>query len=212
MGTAELAAVSMTFGRHVALQDVTLDVHQAEVLGIVGPNGAGKTTLLRVLAGILPPSSGAVRRDAGHVVRYFGGERTLPSNVGARTWLGMLNAPVSAAAPSRRFGVLSRGTRQRVGLEAVIGSVPSLLLLDEPWEGLDPDPSRWLSEALAAQRAAGSTIVVSSHRIHDLASTCNRCAFLIAGRVAAESVVCDVEATHEQRVAGLLDAFEKARG
>ena len=87
---------------------------------------------------------------------------------------------------------------------------PSLVLLDEPWEGLDPDASRWLSDALAGLRASGHAIIVSSHRIHDLAPTCDRCDAMVGGRIAA-SVACG-GLGHDERVRQLFDVFDRARG
>src|SRR5205823_8796104 len=97
-----------------------------------------------------------------------------------------------SSADSRPLGVLSRGTRQRVGLEAVMAAPgTALLLLDEPWEGLDPDASRWLSDELVLSGRRGISIVVSSHRIYDLAAVCSRCEFLVQGRIAPNGVTND---------------------
>jgi ABC-type multidrug transport system ATPase subunit len=109
--------------------------------------------------------------------------------VSARQWVGLWSRDAARDAPRRRFAVLSRGTRQHVGLTATLAADRAgLLVLDEPWEGLDPDASRWLSRSLLAQRSAG--VVVSSHRIHDLADVCDRCLFLIEGRLAPLEVRC----------------------
>jgi ABC-2 type transport system ATP-binding protein len=215
MPGARLDGVTKRYGRNVALADVTLAADPAEILGIVGPNGAGKTTLLRVLARLIRPDSGSVGTAGVQnpvVVRYFGGEHTLPPGVPARRWLRLWRAPSAAAAGRRRLGELSRGTRQRIGLEAALAeAAPSLLLLDEPWEGLDPDASRWLSAALVARRNAGAAIVVSSHRIHDLADVCDRCVFLVAGRLAAESLGPSDLAGAADRSALLYAAFDRVR-
>jgi len=88
----------------------------------------------------------------------------------------------------------------------------ALVLLDEPWEGLDPDASRWLSDELIHKRAAGVAVVVSSHRIHDLATVCDRCVYLVNGGLADEHIECGNGLPHETLVARLLDAFDRARG
>lgn len=213
MSAGELRHVSKRLGRHLALEDVTLSVAHGEIVGIVGPNGAGKTTLLRVFAGLLRPSTGEVRCVAAMGVRYFGGEQTLPPHVSARRWYSLWNKEGADAMTTRRFGVLSRGTRQHIGIAAAIAPPgASLVLLDEPWEGLDPDASRWLSHELASMRAGGTGIVVSSHRIHDLASVCDRCEFILNGRVAAPSVDCGGGLSSEQRTALLFHAFDQIRG
>ena len=210
-GAAELVHVSKRFHRHAALDDVTVTFDGASIIGIVGPNGAGKTTLLRVLAGILRPTEGRVRRSVGGRVSYFGGEQTLPPDVSARRWVALWSRAAARQTTARPFAVLSRGTRQRIGLEvALLPTDTELLLLDEPWEGLDPDASRWLSDRLIRKRAGGAAVVVSSHRIHDLASICDRCEFLAAGRLGA-AVECAPAWSHEERVASLLSGFERVR-
>jgi ABC-type multidrug transport system ATPase subunit len=210
MTACECIAVSRRIGGHPALHQVSLAVESGEVLGIIGPNGAGKTTLLRVLAGVLNPSSGLVRRTPSSMVSYFGGERTLPPDVSAKRWVGLWSSEGARDTPSSRFAVLSRGTRQQVGLRAALAACRGgLLILDEPWEGLDPDASRWLSHSVLALRAMGTAIAVSSHRMHDLADVCDRCLFLQAGRLAPVEVVCQGQ---PDRVAALYAAFDGLEG
>jgi ABC-2 type transport system ATP-binding protein len=215
MPVAAAVNLSKAYGRHQALDNVTLAVERGEVLGLIGPNGAGKTTLLRILAGLMRPTAGSVRVEgsrSGETTRYFGGEHTLPPNVRADGWLSLWRSPAAASAPRRAFGVLSRGTRQRWGLEAMLaGTNSTLLLLDEPWEGLDPDATRWLSETVLAKRAAGAGAIVSSHRIHDLSDVCDRCVFLIGGRLATEQVICGT-IPNADRSRMLFEAFDRWRG
>jgi len=208
---ASMTHVSKRFGRHTALTDVTAMLFAAELVGLVGPNGAGKTTALRVAAGLILPTAGEVSGPPAHAIAYFGGEQTLPADVSARRWAELWNGPWSRLAPRRSFGVLSRGTRQRIGLETALSSPSTeLLLLDEPWESLDPDASRWLSDQLIRRRAGGAAVLVSSHRMHELASICDRCLFLSNGRITA-SVVCPADVSPDERVASLLDAYDRSR-
>jgi ABC-2 type transport system ATP-binding protein len=207
--------VSKRYAGSLALDGVTMSIIEGETLGLIGANGAGKTTLLRIAAGVLRPSKGVVVRNAAgrpSRVRYFGGEHTLPPQIRARDWHALWNRSAASTATTRRFGVLSRGTRQRIGLEAVLGTDDfELLLLDEPWEGLDPDASRWLSDALVRHRNRGAGILVSSHRIHDLAAICDRCEFLVGGRLAPERVICTADVPLEVRTAALFTGFDQAR-
>lgn len=213
MPAGELLHVSKRFGRHLAIDDVTLSVARGEIVGLVGPNGAGKTTLLRIFAGLLRPSRGEVRAVTAAGVRYFGGEQTLPPQVSARRWYRLFSQESAGAVPARPFGVLSRGTRQHIGIQAAIAAPgAALVLLDEPWEGLDPDASRWLSNELTGMRAAGAAILISSHRIHDLAAVCDRCEFILEGRVAVPTVDCSGGLSEEQRTALLFQAFDRIRG
>ena len=209
----ELVAVTKRYGRLVALHETTLIVRHGELVGLIGPNGAGKTTMMRIAAGLLHPTTGTARRAdrTGAFVRYFGGERTLPPDVSARSWMAMW-VPNAGGITARRLGVLSRGTRQRIGLEATLaGTSARLLLLDEPWEGLDPDGSRWLSQRLVEGRDAGMAMLVSSHRIHELAEVCDRCDFLVRGRLATDRVVCAKDMPSAERSARLFEAFVRLR-
>jgi ABC-2 type transport system ATP-binding protein len=105
--------------------------------------------------------------------------------------------------------------RQRLGLEAALsmaaGPAPTLLLLDEPWEGLDPDASRWLSSQIVEARTLGITVMVSSHRIHDLAEVCERCVFLRRGLIAEEVRMSASMTSGIDRSALLFETFDRVR-
>jgi len=196
----ELAAVSKAFGAQRVLNQVWLQVRSGETVGLIGSNGAGKTTLLRIAAGLVRPDAGSVRWDARPVVRYFGGEITLPSDVGVRRWASLFGQRID---DGRRIGDLSRGNRQLLGLRLVLGGTDAdILLLDEPWEGLDPNGSDWLTDNLTRWRDRGAALLLSSHRLHDLDSICTRFVMLEAGR-------CTPITSQDQRprVEQLTDAF-----
>src|SRR5688572_30714064 len=165
------------YGRHEVFHGVTFQLGAGQALGVLGPNGAGKTTLLRMLAGFLKPYEGDVRikgLEPRHAlartpVAYFGGEATLPGSVGASAWGSLVTSePIT---PERRpVRTLSRGTRQLLGLRTVLARHSlSLILLDEPWEGLDPDAARWLSNTLETKRDRGAAVALASHYFQDLA-------------------------------------------
>jgi ABC-2 type transport system ATP-binding protein len=180
---AAAAGVQKRYGKVEVLRSLDLEVGPREIVGLIGPNGAGKTTLLRILLGLVSPTAGHVTRSAGPVA-YFAGGQTLPPRARADRWSRWVSRGAVLPRESRRVRTLSRGTRQMVGLEAVLAMPGAeLIVLDEPWETLDPDASRWLTKTLASRREAGSGILVSSHRLHDLAGLCDRYAFLIEGRV-----------------------------
>ena len=177
----ELSAVSKSFGSHQVLNQAWLQVRRAEVVGLVGANGAGKTTILRMAAGLIRPDQGSVRWETSPVrLHYFAGEATLPPHVTARRWASLFGV---ASDEKRRIGTLSRGTRQMLGLGiALHGPPPDLLLLDEPWDGLDPPAAHRLSDAIRDWSAAGSAILISSHRLHDLDDVAMRFVVLEHGR------------------------------
>jgi ABC-2 type transport system ATP-binding protein len=181
----DMAAVSKRFGRQTVLNQVSLQVRAGEAVGLLGANGAGKTTLLRIAAGLMRADRGTVRwlpsePFAASNVRYFGGEATLPPTVSARRWASLFSV---VAAERRAIGRLSRGSRQTLGLRVFLsGSPADILLLDEPWEGLDPPGAAWLTDTLRRWLGAGSAILVSSHRLYDLDSICTRFVILDEGR------------------------------
>jgi len=181
----ELAAVSKSFGAHQVLNQAWLHVRGGEAVGLLGANGAGKTTLLRIAAGLMRADRGSVRWPpvvplTPPGIRYFGGEMTLPPDVRARRWASLFGV---VAAERRLIGRLSRGNRQALGLRVLLSGTPAdLLLLDEPWEGLDPAGSAWLTDTLRRWTRGGSAILISSHRLYDLDSVCTRFVMLEGGR------------------------------
>ena len=184
--TVSVRGLAVHYGRRLVFRDVSFDLAAGQAAGIVGANGSGKTTLLRAIAGCLAPRSGEIRingltpRDAiaRTGVGYFAGEATLPGSVRAAHW-GTLGAGDDVTRENRRLRTLSRGTRQLLGLRTVLGRHPlGLILLDEPWEALDPDGGRWLSTMLETKRDRGAAVVLSSHRLHDLAGLCDLYVFL----------------------------------
>ena len=175
--TLRLEGVSASYRDAPVFGGVDLEVGQGEVLGLIGPNGAGKTTLLRMAAGLIRPRRGRITREGR--VMYFGGEATLPGRCAAHRWTALLGAEGAHRKQLRR---LSRGTRQMVGLAAWLSCDDwALGLLDEPWEGLDPHGARWLQGQLERHRARGASVIVSSHRLHDVSAVCTAFVFLARG-------------------------------
>ena len=175
------------YGRREVFRDLSFDLRTAQSLGVLGANGAGKTTLLRMLTGCLSPAGGDVRiggfrpRDAmlRTKVAYFAGAATLPSNVRAAAW-GTLGNGETVLPDQRRIRALSHGMKQLLGLRTVLSRhALQLIVLDEPWEALDTESSRWLSTTLESKRDRGASVVVSSHRLHDLAGFCDEYLFLM---------------------------------
>ena len=185
--TLELRGVSVRYQRRAVFENVDLALAAGDVFGLIGPNGAGKTTLLRMAAGLIRPAAGAITRQGQ--VMYFGGESTLPGSCHADRWARLFG---SRAQARRSIGRLSRGMRQMLGLSAFLARDDwSIGLLDEPWEGLDPAGSRWLTAAITRHRERGAGMLISSHRLHDVAQVCSAYGFLSQGvfrPVAAEQV------------------------
>lgn len=207
------------YGRQEVFHGVSFSMAAGQALGILGPNGAGKTTLLRVMAGLLRPSEGEVRINglepraalAHTPVAYFAGEATLPGSVRASAW-GSLATGHPITLERRPLRTLSRGTRQLLGLRTVLARHPlALILLDEPWEGLDPDAARWLSTTLEAKRDKGAAVALASHYFQDLAGVCDAYLFLV-GSPPTLLQAHEISTVGPVTASLLTDVYDKLRG
>src|SRR5688500_17523481 len=159
----DVRGLSTRYGSVPVLRGVDFGLARAEVVGLIGRNGSGKTTFLRTLLGLARFEAGriewtgtgtAVPPDA---VDHFGGAHTLPPHVQANIWVRLVSRGDAVCDDRRPLRALSRGSRQLLGLRAVLARTPlAAVLLDEPWEGLDPDGARWLTETPRRRRQEGS--------------------------------------------------------
>jgi ABC-2 type transport system ATP-binding protein len=206
----ELGQVSRWYGNVVAVNDVTMTVGPG-VTGLLGPNGAGKSTLLHMMAGFLAPSSGTatingqriwhnheIYRVIGLVPEKEGvyGFLTGWQFVLSSARLHRLPAPEDAAhralamvemegAKDRRIETYSKGMRQRVKVAAALVHDPRVLLLDEPFNGMDPRQRLHLMDLIRGMGAAGRTILFSSHILEEVERVAQQIEVLVAGRHAA---------------------------
>jgi ABC-type multidrug transport system ATPase subunit len=210
--TVAFADVSRHFGRRRALAHVTLECRAGEILGLLGPNGAGKSTLLAIAATLMTQSAGAVRygsmtaREAGAGLRarigllahdlYLYPELSALENLEFFARLYLLPEPRRRAeAALERAGLssravepvvaFSRGMRQRLALERALVHAPRLVLLDEPFTGLDDQAAEGLVDRLRALRSAGAIVVVATHDLEAVEGLVDRVAVLRDGHLAA---------------------------
>jgi len=189
----EALALTRTFGRRVALRELTFQVRDGECLALFGPNGAGKTTLLRVLAGLLRPSRGKAR-VAGVDLPGGGESRAVVGLISHQTMLyAALTALENVEFAAKLYGVpsprdaarralarmrlaeradspvrsLSRGMQQRVSIARAIVHDPRVVLLDEPYTGLDEAGAGALSDALGSLRSGGAALVLVTHHLSE---------------------------------------------
>jgi heme ABC exporter ATP-binding subunit CcmA len=202
--------VTRTFGRRRALNRVSFQCRAGEIVALLGPNGAGKSTLLSIAATLLEPSSGTVRYDehtarpAGGQLRgrigllghdlyvypelspaenllFFGRLYRVP-DLAARVDAALHRAELSHRRDDPVAG-FSRGMRQRLGLERALLHEPRLVLLDEPFTGLDDAATAALRHRLDSLRAAGALVLVTTHDLEIIESVIDRAVLLQNGRL-----------------------------
>ncbi len=218
----ELRDLSRRYGQTVALDGLSLDVPEGEVVGFVGPNGAGKTTAMRIALGVLEPDVGDVRwrgepitREAQRQFGYMPEERGLYPKMRVDRQLryfaalhGRADADEAAARWIERLGLaehavqrieeLSLGNQQRVQLAAALVHDPPMLILDEPFSGLDPIGTDVMSEVLAERARAGAAVIFSSHQLELVERICDRVAIVNRGRLVASGRVDELRAERSQ--------------
>ena len=207
--TLSARGISQRFGERVVLDDVDLEVPSGRVIGLLGPNGAGKTTLMRILFGVLPPDAGIVewrgrpaddddRRSWGYMPQERGLYRDMRV-LDQLVWLARLHGLDQATGLSRatdlleRLGLgdrgrdkiqdLSGGMAQRVQLAAAMVHEPDLLVLDEPFAGLDPAAVEFLSAVILDHVRAGRNLLFSSHQLDLVEDLCETITLINHGRV-----------------------------
>jgi ABC-2 type transport system ATP-binding protein len=219
-GRLEIDRVSKRYGDVVALQDMTFDVGAGELFGFVGSNGAGKTTTMRIALGVLAADAGEVRWDGAPVdlevrrrVGYMPEERGLYPRMRVTEQLVYLarlhglsaaDAARAADAWTERLGVaarredevqkLSLGNQQRVQLAAALVHDPDILILDEPFSGLDPVAVDVMSDVLRERSAAGVPVIFSSHQLDLVERLCDRVGIVRAGSMVACGTVDELRA------------------
>jgi ABC-2 type transport system ATP-binding protein len=229
MSVIEVQGLTKRFGRVLAVDRLSFRVERGTVVGFLGSNGAGKTTALRMLLGLVRPDAGTATingkayRDLPEPLHQVGAVLEASSFHPGRTARNHLRiqALVGEADPSRIDDVLelvdltdaadrrvsgfSLGMRQRLGLATALLTDPELLILDEPANGLDPDGIRWLRDLLRGLAAEGSTVLVSSHILAEVAQTVDSVVILDHGRLIAQSSLADLTAGDDN----LEDAYLK---
>jgi ABC-2 type transport system ATP-binding protein len=223
-------AISKRFGPQLVLHDVSFSVQQHEILGLIGPNGSGKTTLFECLAGLIPTDSGevtfrgralappqrklalfylpdAIRPWADQtvtwVLTFF---EALHSGMTSE-WKPLANSLALDAVLKSRVSSLSKGELKRLLLALGLLTPHPLLLLDEPFDGLDFRQARDVMALLRTYPAKGRTLFLSIHQLTDAARVCDRLLLLSKGRVASQGTLPELQARAGLPDGGLEEIF-----
>jgi len=220
--TIAFSHLRKSYATTVAADDVTFEVRPGEVFGLLGPNGAGKTTLLRILMDILAPDAGAILVDSRPIERrdrdgfgylpeerglyrkervqdiliYFGmlkglDRRTARSR--ARAWLERLDLP---GIERRRVDELSKGQQQKVQIAGALLHDPGVVVMDEPFAGLDPLNAVVVKDLLRERSRAGGLVILSTHQMPLVETLCDRVAMIHRGRLVLYGSLQEIRGRH----------------
>ena len=229
-GLLQVEGITKRFKARPVLEGVSFSVRRGEVLGLIGPNGAGKTTLFECLAGLMPADAGTVksndrilppthRKDA----LFYLPDAILPwaeqtvtwalhffAKLYTPTWLTVadLTQPLRLDEIMKSgMSSLSKGERKRLLLALGLLTSYDLLLLDEPFDGLDLRQTRGVMTLLRNQAANGRTLMLSIHQLVDAGRVCDRLVMLSAGRVVGEGTIDDLRAQAQIPEGGVEEIF-----
>jgi ABC-2 type transport system ATP-binding protein len=199
--------LSKSFGAVRAVEDVSFEVYPGEIFGLLGPNGAGKTTSIRMLLDIFTPDQGEISVLGGKMdeakknrIGYLPEERGLYKDLKLESTLiflarlkGLSDAEAKRRLPdwlkrldlydhrAKKIQELSKGMQQKAQVIATLLHEPDLIVIDEPFSGLDPVNTRLIEDIIREQQAAGKTIIMSTHQMHQVEALCSRIALINQG-------------------------------
>ena len=215
----DVRQVVKTYGPKTAVDGVSLTVEPGEIFGLLGPNGAGKTSLIRMVLDITRPDAGAIdvlggpltpalkdrvaylpeerglyqRQKVGDVLRYLGQLKGLSGHVADRRAEAGLDRVGLLETRKKRMRELSKGMQQKVQLAAVFLHDPDFVVLDEPFEGLDPVNRVLVTDLMRERAQKGTAIVLSSHRMDQVEEMCRRVFLINGGRQVLYGAVEDLK-------------------
>ena len=214
----EVRDVLKSYDGRAVVKNVTFDVSPGEIFALLGPNGAGKTTLIRMITDILKPDAGTIRLNgrpvdsaSKHEIAYLPEERGLyrrVTAVEALVYYGELKGLRTRDAREQAMALLervelrewalkpvqslSKGMQQKVQLCTALIGGPRLLILDEPFTGLDPLNTELFEEILHERRAAGATVLLSTHQMNKVEELCDRALMINRGHMVLYGAVRDI--------------------
>jgi ABC-2 type transport system ATP-binding protein len=219
MHTVEISNLSKRFGETQAVSNVSFAVESGEIFGLLGPNGAGKTTTIRMMLDIFKPDSGSIRVFGGELdlakkrrIGYLPEERGLYKDQkleNTLVYLATLKGLDEKTARSRLTGwlerldladhrqkkvqELSRGMQQKAQIIATLIHEPDLIVIDEPFSGLDPVNTRLVKQIFDEQREAGKSVIMSTHQMYQVEALCNRIVLINKGETVLYGAVNEIK-------------------
>jgi ABC-2 type transport system ATP-binding protein len=229
---ASLRAVTKKFGRQTALDHLSLDLRQGEVVALLGPNGAGKTTAVRLLLGLSQANSGEVRifggnpRDRSSRLRLGAMLQVgrMPETLRVREHLQLFSCYYPQPRPldellaiaglqgleERLFRTLSGGQKQRMLFALALCGNPDLICLDEPTLGMDVEARRTMWEQVRKLAASGKTILLTTHYLEEADALASRIVVIQKGRVIAEGTAAELKTTNSSRTIRCITSLPAA--
>lgn len=220
-----LENVTKKFGDHVAVDNLTLEIPERELFGFLGGNGAGKTTTFRMILGLLDQTEGTItwnndkiNYDKSHIIGYLPEERGLYPKLKVKEqliYLGKLRGMTKQNALTElkiwldRFRItdyldkkveeLSKGNQQKIQFISAVIHQPELLILDEPFSGLDPINVEMLKEAVIDLKEAGTSIVFSSHQMSHVEELCENLCILKEGNAIVQGNLAEIKRSYGKK-------------
>jgi ABC-2 type transport system ATP-binding protein len=233
--TVKINNITKLFGKQKALDNVSFTVNKGELLGFLGPNGAGKSTLMKIITGFLPADSGTVtvnnllvstdnieiRKDIGYLPEH----NPLYFDLYVKEYLeitagfyqlankkervsDMVELTGLTTEQHKKIKALSKGYRQRVGLAQALIHDPSVLILDEPTTGLDPNQLEEIRR-LIREISREKTVILSSHIMQEVEAICNRVLIINKGRIVADDSIAEIKSAGIKRNQLITVEFNK---
>lgn len=226
----KIEGITKSFNRRPVLDEVGFSVRRGEVLGLIGPNGAGKTTLFECLAGLMAADGGTIKANEKHLpatqrkhTLFYLPDGIIPWADQTVKWALRFFQRLYGSPPSTlsnlirplrldeimkaRMSSLSKGERKRLLLALGLLTSQELLLLDEPFDGLDLRQTRDVMTLLKDHAAGGRTLMLSIHQLVDAGRVCDRLVLLSAGRVVGEGTIDELRAQAKLSKGGVEEIF-----